>query len=431
MASRTWLKLGGTEIANSRRAATYFETAECASSLSVVRDDSWLDLHRYLQEEAPYSTPAADGAPWYDEGSPASAEFLGVWVLGLDGLDSAPMSRTVIASAGAGGGFAAPRWGVREINVEAVLAGSSPAGLEYGIEWLNSALVQDQCEEIGEERVLRFLAAAPYIPWEATDEEVRAAGYEQERWVGDVVVTSPVSVVSRFGRWDPDPRQTIAARVQFTLSAGNPFVWKARRSLVTPTPLSSGAPMTVTFERVDEEGNWSGTCPDPAEPLFDPALPAPVHLPRPMTPTSAVGTMPFASLRSMITVPASAVRPWETMVPTVVIQAGAKDERSVRIQWVRGTDVSDISCASIGEAVIGYIPAGALLTLDGVTGRATVIRAGSSVEQDATSVVTGRNGAPWRPPVMRCGEEHTLVVDAPTSVHTGTIVAASGAVRMN
>ena len=431
MPHRGWLKLGGTEIANTRRAATYFETAECASSLSVVRDDSWLDLHRYLQEDAPYMSPEADGAPWYDDDSPSSSEFLGVWVLGLDGLDSAPMSRSPISSAGAGGGFAAPRWGVREIRVEAVLAGATPAGLEYGIEWLNSALVQDQCEEIGEARVLRFLSAAPYIPWEATDEEVRAAGYEQERWVGDVVVTSPVDVVSRFGRWDADPRQTIAARVEFVLTAGNPFVWKARRSLVAPTALSSGTPQTVTFERVDEYGNWSGTCPDPGEPLFDPALPDPVRLPRPMTPTSAVGTMPFESLRSLINVPASSVRPWETMLPTVVLQAGAVDERSIRIQWVRGTDLSDVACSSIGEAIVGYIPAGATLTLDGVTGRATVVRAGSSVEQDATSVVSGRNGAPWRPPVLRCGEEHTLVVDAASTVDAGTIVAASGAVRMN
>lgn len=430
MPHRGYLELGGTEIANTRRLVRYMDTTGCSNSLEVRKDDSWVDVHRYLQHEN-YLSPFTDPAPWVNTDLPMTGDFLGVWVLAASGMDSAPLSRTAIESAGAGGGFTGLRWSVREIVVEAVLVGATPVGLEYGIEWLNSALVQDQCDVLGTGRTLRFLQSAPYMGWEATDQEVRAAGVEQERLLHDVVCTSPIQVTERFGRWDKDPAQSIAARVEFTLSAGNPFVFKSPRALVSPSQVGQGNVKTVYFERVDDQGNWPSMCVDENPPLVDPALPAPVLLPRAVTPASAVGYQPFVARQVELNVPGELVRPWETMVPTVTIIGGARDERSVRVQWVRGSEVGDIACDSIGEAMIGYIPAGATFTLDGVTGRATVRRPGASVDVDATGVVTGRNGAPWRPPIMRCGDEHTLVVQADQSVDLGVLVAAHGNVRLN
>lgn len=430
MAHRGWLRLGDTELANTRRTVTYWENVACNQSIELVKDDSWPELARYLQHDD-YTTPLEDPAPWVNRDEPATGDFLGVWVMGLEGLDSAPLQRETVEAVGGGGGFTAPGWSIREIHVEAILLAATPVGLEYGLEWLNSSLVQDRCEPLGEGRQLHFLAAAPYMGWSPTDQEVRAAGVDQERWLNNVVCTQPVEVQERFGQWDKDPTQKIAARVSFTLSSGNPFVWKSRRSLVAPALMVDGEPRQVVFERVAEDGSWSGTCDDPNQPLVDPSLPAPAQLPRPVTPASAVGYQPFQSRHLELNVPARLVRPWETMLPTVTIQAGDKDERSVRIQWVRGRDTSDLGCESIGEAMVGYIPAGATLTLDGVTGRATVLMPGEAVERDATSVVTGRNGAPWRPATLRCGDEHTLVVQAPQDVDAGALVAAYGSVRMN
>lgn len=430
MAYRGYLELGGTELANTRRVVQYMRTAECSNTLEVRNDDSWPDVHRWLQHE-PYVDPITDAAPWVAEDRPVTGEFLGVWLLAMDGMDSAPLRREPIEAAGAGGGFTALRWGVREVQVTAVLVGATPVGLEYGIEWLNAALVQDQCQPMGSGRSLRFLAAAPYVGWDATDQEVRAAGVEQERWLHNVVATQPVTVAERFGRWDKDGSQAIAARVEFTLSAANPFVWKAPRSLVPPTTLAAGDLRSVTFERVNPDGTWPSMCVDENPPLTDPLRPATRLLPRPVTPASEVGYQQFTARHTELVVPGEVVRPWETMVPTLTIIAGPQDERSVRVQWVRGSNLDDLACASIGEAMIGYIPAGATFTLDGVTGLATVRRAGASVDVDATAVVTGRNGAPWRAPVLRCGDEHTLVVQAASTVHAATVVAAHGNVRMN
>lgn len=427
---RGYLQLGNTEIANTRRLVSYMENTGCSNTLEVRNDDSWIDAHRWLQHD-PYTVPLVDAAPWVNELQPYTGDFLGVWVLSMGGMDSAPLRREAIEAAGAGGGFTGIRWGVREINVEAVLVGATPVGLEYGIEWLNAALVQDQCSPVGTGRQLRFLQSAPYMGWDATDQEVRAAGVEQERLLHNVVCTSPVTVVERFGRWDKDGAQSIAARVEFTLSAGNPFVWKAQRSLVSPTQLAAGAVRQVYFEQVDANGAWPSMCVDDNPPLTDPSLPATKLLPRPVTPASEIGYTPFVSRHTEIAVPGSLVRPWETMVPTVTIMAGPQDERSVRIQWVRGSNTDNVACDSVGEVMIGYIPANSVFTLDGVTGRATVRRAGASEDVDATAVVTGRNGAPWRAPQLRCGEEHTMVVQAADSVHAAALVAAYGNVRMN
>lgn len=427
---RGLLRLGTTELANTRRTVAYFENMRCQTTLDVLHDDSWVDVHRYLQHPA-YTTPTEDGAPWLVESRPETAEFLGVWVLNVEGMDSAPLAREGVESAGAGGGFPAPRWSIREMNFEALVVGATPAGLEYGLEWLNSALVQDQHQPLGGTREMLFLQSAPYVGWTASDEEVVAAGVEQERRLVDVVLTKPVVVDERFGAYLPDPSQSIVAKVSFSLSAGNPFVWKAPRELFRAVQLSKGREESVYFERVDEKGNWSGTVvPDDAA-LFDPALPKPVALPRPMTPFTAAGVMPFLSRRSVITVAGDLVRPWETMVPTVTIRAGARAERSVRVQWVRGSDIKRLAADSLGEAIVSYIPAGATLTLDGISGKATVVLAGESTVRDATSVVAGRNGAPWRPPLLRSGDEHTVVVDAARDVDPGVVVAATGSVRLN
>lgn len=429
MAYRGWFQLGDVELVNATRTERYMETVGCTQSVSLERSGAWPGMADWLQQDD-YRTPLEDSAPWTFRDLPRTGEFLGMIVLGVNGLESAPLERGVIESAGAGAAFEPSRWSVREMEFEVTLLAATPAGLEWGIEWLNSALVQDQCQPLGAGRSLRFLQTAPRIRDGATPEEVRAAAVEEERIVHNVVLTSPVVVEERFGRWEGDAGQSTAARVSFTLSAGNPYVWKAARSLVAPTSLADGEVRTVRFETVDENGQIPGT-EEENPPLFDPFLPPPVHLPRPMTPASEVGRQPFESKHTELHIPGDTVRPWETMVPTVTIIAGPEAERSVRVQWVRGADTGALSADSIGEAMIGYIPPRGVLTLDGVTGRATVLRDGAAEEADATSVVTGRMGAPWRAPVMRCGEEHTLVVQAARDVSAETAVAAYGNVRMN
>ncbi|MET7572954.1 hypothetical protein ABZT04_31335 [Streptomyces sp. NPDC005492] len=59
--------------------------------------------------DEPYTTPAADQAPWYDPNVPASEDFAGLLVLSMDGIDDYPVKRSV-TNAVTGGGVLGPRW---------------------------------------------------------------------------------------------------------------------------------------------------------------------------------------------------------------------------------------------------------------------------------------------------------------------------------
>ncbi len=426
MSYRGWFQFGTVELANSARAAAYLDRCNRTSTVEVFQNDSWPDQHIYLSQE-PYSDPADDGAPWWQADVPASVDFYGVWPLAVDGLDSTPIDRTVNESAGVGAAFGVPHPESRKLKFEALLLAGTPEGAEYGLGWLNAALRGDLCAEPDEPRMLRYLDVTPPLEWDDTDAEVRAKAYAHERWLYDVALTSSVEITQRFGQYLPERRQSTCFKVTFELTAGNPYIWRAPTSLVDPILLSAGTPLTVTFEK-QVAGECPTACPPGDAPLYDPNLPAPVALPRPLTPASAVGCAPIESKRTRVTLPSSSFHSWESQVPTVVIQTGPQAERYVRIQWSRGVDITDLGCQSIGEVMIGYIPANATFTLDGVTGQARCTNA-SGVEVDATSVVSGRLGGPWRPPVMRCGDAHTLVIDTANTVHANVRAVVTSQVR--
>ena len=423
---RGWLQFGGVEVANAARVVAYMDNCQTNSRVEVMHDDSWPDTPIYLDQD-PYVDPATDGAPWSQQAVPASAEFLGVWPMSVEGLDSTVLSREVLESAGSGAQFGRPHPKPRKINVEAVLIATTPEGVEYGLQWFNAALRGDLCAEPDAPRDLRFLDVTPPIAWDDTNAQVIAKALPHERQCYDVAMTSPAEIKQRFGQYAPERRQATAFTVNFELTAANPFIWKAPRALTNNVTMASGVAQTVSFEKT-VNGVCPSACPPDAPPLYDPNLPAPVALPRPLTPASAVGCAPIQSKRSVVVIPATAVNQWETLVPTVMIQTGPQAERYVRIQWSRGLDTSDQGCDSIGEVMIGYIPANSVFTLDGVTGEARC-QTGTNPEVDATSVVSGRLGGPWRPPELRCGSEHTLVLDAASTVHATAIAVVTAQTR--
>lgn len=432
---RGYIRLGSVEIVNTTRAVAYLHGARCSNTLTVVNDDSWKDFYLLAQQE-PYTSPVSDPAPWFDDQIPESSDFLGVWGLNVTGLDSAPLNRKTIDGASEGGAFGAVAYTTRAITVEALLFGATPRGLSWGIEWLNAALMYDRCGAVGIERDLEFLdyaPHAPYVPEVTSREQVQALATEAGRKVFNVVCTKSIEVVSKFGNWHLDESQKIAAKVSFTLTAANPFVWKHERALFKSQKLSTGEVKTVKFENVDDSGNCPAICDTSKNLIFDPNMSKPIALPRPITPASAVGCQSFESKTIKIVTSVDSLRPWEIMLPNVVIQAGAKDERSIRVQWYRGAygDSEPKACDSIAEALIGYIPAGGFLTLDGISGLATIKHKDDANSLDATSLVTGRGGQPWRAPLLMCGDVFTCVVQASKDVDEGCLVAATGAVRVN
>jgi hypothetical protein len=104
----------------------------------------------YLRPDAPIGPTSGDPAPWYRAEVPESAEFLGVMVTDLTGLDSVVSRSVTDRGAAPGGGFlGVQRQSVREISVEATLVATTCAGLDYGRRWLSHTLANDPCDDCG------------------------------------------------------------------------------------------------------------------------------------------------------------------------------------------------------------------------------------------------------------------------------------------
>lgn len=428
---RGWLQLGQTEIANTARTVAYMNAGVRNLSAEVVTDDSWRDLWRWLGRDEPYRTPwDDDDCPWHDPLIPASAEFAGVWILSVDGADSTPHDVDVIDSAHVGAAFGTTRTPARHLKMEALVVGGTPAGLSYGLSWLGSVLRGDQCAPGDDARTLLWLETAPPTDDQMTTDNVIAVGNAEARMYSQVRLTSPLDVDERLGRWVPQGHGATMARVNFTLTAGVPWAWGLPTPLVSDLKPYMGEPRTVTFESIGEDGTCPSACAPASPVLVDPTAPALATLPRPINPAAAAGCSPIQSRRLTWLLEAGRTAQWMETVPTVTVRTGARDERNVRVQWVEGQPTTDsgIACATVGEAMIGYIPALSTLTLDAVTGLATVVT-DDGRRLDATPMVTGRMGGPWRPAVLRCARPYTLIIDTEQSVHQDARVSVDAVMR--
>lgn len=119
---------------NNYQFATYAQSIGGCSqfiSLSRLKDSPF---------KAPglYSTPAADGAWWYDEDIPESNDFAGVYMLDIKGWSTLGSANV---SPGLDGGVMGPyTLDPKTLTCEALLASSSCAGLEYGYRALGKKL---------------------------------------------------------------------------------------------------------------------------------------------------------------------------------------------------------------------------------------------------------------------------------------------------
>lgn len=424
------MQLGQTEIANSRRVVRYMEHGVKNISAEVMTDDSWPGLATWLGREDDWILPELDeDCPWYDPSIPASAEFAGVWPMQVEGLDSTPLDRETIEGAVVGGSFGVDRIPPRVITVEAVLIARSPAGLRYGVEWLGSALRGSNCRDGGGPRRLQFLNSAPAMDDRMTPENIQLAGNAESRMVVDVVQTGALEIEESFGTWALEGHQPTGVRVSFELTAGVPYIWRTPLSLASGLRPADGVERTLRFENVDEYGNLA-RCEGQLSTLVDPEAAPLVDIARPVSVNALAGTKPLVSRRSSWVLEGGRLPLWAETVPSVIIESGSQAERSIRLQWVEGVvDIDDdVTCQTVGEAMVGYVPPNSRMVLDALTGGATVITE-DGLELNATPVVSGRWGGPWRPPVFACGNSYTLIIDSLVGVSGATRVSIDGYVR--
>lgn len=194
-----FLEISGIEVANTNRTADYLN----AGLLTGVALAS-ANCDCAATDDGPYTSPAADPAPWYDAARPESGEFLGLLAAGIT-LDPVAV-RSVSPKLSGGGTVGRSYFRHRMIAVRGILLAASAQGMAYGERWLNDVLAGRVTGCASD--TMRVLLACP-----------SGAGTSQFRTLRQVgIVDGPI----------PGPAQEMpecyVQEVQFQMAAGVPWL---------------------------------------------------------------------------------------------------------------------------------------------------------------------------------------------------------------
>ncbi|MEV5677078.1 hypothetical protein [Streptomyces sp. NPDC052179] len=446
-----YLELGGTEIANHARLQAY--VGSVGSPLDSVSACGCETFDAVLVGDEPYTTPEQDAAPWYDPDVPESADFAGMMVLRVDGLDAHPVSRTVTRAVTGGAALGPARVDARTITVTAVLLGATCCAVGYGLRWLGEALAGWTGSGCGGDCLTLFNCC----PAELEEPEAFAAAHR--RTLRRVALVSAPEVIARAGGGCSGSGgcQTNAdvLTVEFGLTAATPWMWTDPVPLLdAPVPTDDGSeciiwcvhdpdapppvppvcwepgdscqPGAVVVELTDRECpvSWPALethrvapcektcrlaeCEEEGALCSDPLC---------RTPTPPVPPPPETCFCHAVAVN----QEWYELdltgrpaafgaVPIIEVFAGARDLRRVTVTlFERTADMDGLACEEVAEAArctphsvyeIAYVPAGGMVTVDGQVGRATVECGGQC---EGSSDVYGRDGGPLTVPMLMAG----------------------------
>lgn len=143
----SWAIYNGIELANNVRVLTYLQNGYGGSSMTV-RPDCPCQTAMLLGPEEyhpPYENPVLDEAPWWCEEEPFSDEFAGFYLENVTGFDSPIADRSIAQNVGRGGSLGPIRHQPRRLRFSGWLYGRTCAGVEYGLDWLNSVVTGKTC----------------------------------------------------------------------------------------------------------------------------------------------------------------------------------------------------------------------------------------------------------------------------------------------
>lgn len=381
-----WLTLGGNELVNTARVQAYAVGCgggsigcACPGLAQAVEGDGF----------GGYTDPVVDDAPWIDPAVPASGEFLGVLGLEAEGLGNGTMARSPVELAQHGANIGVPRFGHREITYEVSLVARTEAGLAYGTAWLASALRGTSCGE-GE----CWGAVACVFAWCPTS---HADGDAAQRYLYDVGLLEGPETTQVFrtdtGLW--------FRSVEFTLVAGNPHIYTAPYIQLGP---SEGVRDVVRVP----PGGLIAECEDALGCAYDPDCPPPPLPPLPPAPVDPCWPQTgFQAQRTMFSVPPGGVSAWFETVPVVRIESGGAPLRRVSVRFYANPTGADCGrftdrCLACGEANLAYIPAGAVLTMDGRRKRTVMDCSGGRGLAVSEPVPFGSGGGLFAWPEIDC-----------------------------
>ena len=357
-----------------------------------------------------YTTPAADGAWWYDPNRPESSGFAGMVVTSVEGMFTGTYAGSVVPTLGRSGRVALlnGRDTARTITVEADVYGVSCCSTAYGIRVITQALrgccVNPCCGQ-------PFRAPAYMLGTEEGCQGFSPVGSivaEPTPWrtlYGLGLLEGPEMVDG----WGPRCGQCGCDNVQsirFVLSATNPFLY-TDKTVITPSPVLISDPLSNILCNICQED--AATCPDPVAALIDPlciGLPAPPAVPDTLIPNCFCAPIGFR--RTCFEIDSGTSR-WFPALLNPTIRTGAGPLRNMRLRmWQKiGSNEMDsglyTACNACTGFQVGYVPGGATFTVDSRTG-AVDVRVGGN-NYDGSGQVFTVDGLPWNGSIsMACGK---------------------------
>jgi hypothetical protein len=382
-----YMTIDGTEILNSNRTKAYAEAF--LPGLEVKCDAP--GLHLALMQ-SPYTTPAMDNAPWYKVTRPATGRFLGFHSIDIQGLDDSSETVTPVELIGSGGIHTTPRHRSKEIRVIATGMALDDEAMDEGYAWLKSVLSNENCNDalLGcTGRKVRMFSAGPVTSSDAT--QLGRTFYKVEKLEGPFVMKKMKS------------RGGVLWKIEFTLNAGRPWAWT---DLTTVGTLAMNGASNFTEAAEDcyaaddpyasfiDDPYYTAISKPPQPPIIKPPNILDLTSWRRLTlPIPTMLTDRAGRAASVITVAASPTTPLQ------MLRLRFYDEDS-------GLDGCDYS----GEFLINYLPAGSVMSIDGISEEITVTRSDGSVVPGG-HLVFGSDGRPLMWPSLGCERTYTMTAD--------------------
>lgn len=459
-----YLSLGGVELTNSARTTSYMRNGLAPPTMDVD-ECGCPDLSLALCDGDEYRLPALDDAPWFDPAHPESAEFAGLFVESIEGLDGSVYEREVFERIGDGVAFGRGRMRGREITVRGWLFGGDCCSIAYGLSWLAKALEGNLCKTGCRGDELWFFTCCPEICDETitgmvdTDDDGIVDTEMEDRSGADPDTDDGEPICGNFsptapnccGQGDEDYESCAAqacvdpflrnmqdvalvegprvidrwaggncakscacagcrgVRVEFTLVAGTPWRYGLIEKLseCEPWDLSDDGACVSPFVEVDADGN----CPDPCAPaelcVVDPDCPIPEPPKLPLVANPCI-CIPIATARQCVAITPSDFGVWKEVVPYIEISSGSAPMRNVVVRFYQngaGFDCADPErfpeCGACATIAISYIPEGTTLKIDGTSRTATIECPGGETV-NAIGNLYDADGSAFHWPVFDC-----------------------------
>lgn len=424
MAYDGWFAFDGSEIINATRTEQY------CTNLGI----GWLkpqfknpDISLMLGHGARYLTPLLDDAPWIDPDAGESEDFLGLYPLAIDGVESATRTATVMEGIGNGGAVVGVRHGTKSMVFSGALCATSEDGAEYGLRWLKQVLNGNPCEGADcSGGTLCYLISSPALGerfgntpgygYGGGTLTAQACLTQYQRNQYNVTVTQGPTVTSKRSMSDGGAVWTVT----FTAVAANPYEYGSELPIIegfmhpTEDPWAEGitggtytpGPYLVVEQDCDTQV---------FRPVYDPLCPALIPPPLPATVAMGCFTKPQNWYRRHITIPEENIPLWGDVVPRIEVHT-TDELRAMRLRFYadpygEGNPGSD-PCGYCGDILISYIPANSTLVFDGVEQSVYVQYQGSD-RRRADSLVFRTDGTPFEWPVLSCGMGYIVTFDLP------------------